>query len=121
MTNATPEETDQAGQAGQADALDEAVDALSDRLRALPESALRRGAAASGLALARELARRARALERAGSGAPAEVPDIGIYAVGDQVAVTGHDLAHTLRQAPPAPATRHELADALRLIRSVRA
>jgi hypothetical protein len=98
-----------------ADALDAAVDGLSERLRVLPESTLRRGPAAEGLALARELARRAQLLERPGR-APAELPDDGIYAVGDQLAVAGHDLAHALRAAPPGPATRRELTAALELL-----
>ncbi|ONK13823.1 hypothetical protein [Streptomyces sp. MP131-18] len=100
-------------------ALDAAVEAAADRLRTLPESRLRRGAAAAGLGLARELARRAQRLER--PQAPVkELPDAGIYSVGDQLAVAGHDLAAALRTAgatDPA-AARHELAAALALIRA---
>ncbi|MEO3750318.1 hypothetical protein [Streptomyces sp. B6B3] len=103
----------------EADALDAAVDALSDRLRVLPESRLRRDAAAAGLALARELSRRAQLLERPGR-PPAELPDIGIYAVGDQVAVAGHDLAEALRAAPAGHDRRAELASALDLVRTNR-
>ncbi|MGH3309171.1 MAG: hypothetical protein ACRDP3_01045 [Streptomyces sp.] len=73
-----------------------AVRSLSDRLRTLPESALRRGAAAEGLALARELALRAQRLEFPGR-VPRELPDAGLFAVGDQLAVAGHDLAEILR------------------------
>jgi hypothetical protein len=104
--------------------LDAAVDRLSDRLRGLPESALRRGAAAAGLALARELARRAQRLEPPGDRAPGELPDAGIYAVGDQVAVAGHDLAQALREASEreadAPGAARELAAALELLRAQR-
>ncbi len=108
-----------AGSGTAADALDAAVDALGDRLRVLPESRLRRDAAAAGLTLARELARRAQLLERPDR-PPAELPDAGIYAVGDQLAVAGHDLAEALRAAPPGPATREELAAALDLVRAHR-
>ncbi|MYT29395.1 hypothetical protein [Streptomyces sp. MspMP-M5] len=78
--------------------LQTAVDALADRLRALPQSALRRGAAAEGLALARELAARAQLIERPGE-PPRELPNAGIFAVGDQLAVAGHDLVEALRSA----------------------
>ncbi|GAB2801641.1 hypothetical protein [Streptomyces daliensis] len=76
-------------------ALINAVDRLADRLRATPQSALLKGAAAEGLALARELARRAQLLECPGR-APYEVPEGGIFSVGDQLAVAGHDLAEAL-------------------------
>ncbi|MFH8370861.1 hypothetical protein [Streptomyces sp. NPDC018031] len=89
-----------------------AVDRFADRLRALPQSALTRGAAAEGLALARELAARAQRLEEPG-GRPRTVPDAGVFAVGDQVAVTGHDLAEALRRTPEGA---RELADALALV-----
>ncbi|MGP3971808.1 hypothetical protein [Streptomyces sp. 6N223] len=102
-----------------ADDLHAAVDRLSDRLRALPESTLRRGAAEAAFALARELADRARRLERPAP-PPAEFPAAGIYAVGDQLAVAGHDLAEALRAAPEGPATGRELAAALELVRDHR-
>lgn len=89
-----------------------AVDRFADRLRAMPQSALARGAAAEGLALARELAARAQRVEEPGS-APRTLPDIGMFAVGDQVAVAGHDLAEALRRAPEGA---RELADALDLV-----
>ncbi|UJB42364.1 MULTISPECIES: hypothetical protein [unclassified Streptomyces] len=82
--------------------LQTAVDALADRLRALPQSALRRGAAAEGLALARELTARAQRIERPGE-RPRELPDAGMFAVGDQLAVAGHDLVEALRAAAGAP------------------
>ncbi|GLW57856.1 hypothetical protein [Kitasatospora phosalacinea] len=73
-----------------------AVDRLADRFRAMPQSRLlgavpgHPSRAAAVLALARRLADAGRALE----GLPAlEVPDCGAFAVGDQLAVTGHDLA----------------------------
>lgn len=74
-----------------------AVTRLADRLRALPESALRRGPEAQGRALARELARRAQRLEFPGA-EPRELPDAGPFAVGDQLAVAGHDLVAALRE-----------------------
>jgi hypothetical protein len=73
-----------------------AVHRLAERVRALPESALRRGAGAEGLTLARELVRRAQAAEFPGS-VPRELPDAGLFAVGDQLAVAGNDLAEALR------------------------
>ncbi|MEC4017325.1 hypothetical protein [Streptomyces sp. H27-D2] len=89
-----------------------AVDRLADRLRALPQSALNRGAAVEGLALARELAARAQRLESPRS-EPRELPDAGAFAVADQVAVTGHDLGRALRSAPGGEA---ELAGAVALV-----
>lgn len=74
-----------------------AVQPAADRLRTLPESALRRGAAAEGLALARELAVRAQRLEFPGR-TPRELPDVGVFAVGDQLLVAVHDLAEILRE-----------------------
>ncbi|OEJ95949.1 hypothetical protein [Streptomyces thermolilacinus] len=79
--------------------LDEAVNRLADRLRAAPQSRLRQGAAAEGLALARELAERAQRLEGAGPAKPRVMPDAGVFAVGDQLAVAGADLAEALREA----------------------
>ncbi|WP_079132807.1 MULTISPECIES: hypothetical protein [Streptomyces] len=88
-----------------------AVEPAADRLRTLPESALRRGAAAEGLALARELAVRAQRLEFPQS-APLELPDVGVFAVGDQLLVAAHDLAEILRDVDG----DHELADAVSLV-----
>lgn len=92
-------------------ALTAGVDRLADRLRATPQSALRRGAAREGLALARELSRRAQQAEFGGR-APYEMPDAGPFAVGDQLSVAGHDLALALAAADDAAG----LADALRLL-----
>ncbi|UGY91806.1 hypothetical protein [Streptomyces gobiensis] len=92
-----------------------AVDRLAARLRALPQSALERGAAAEGLALARELSLRAQRLE-APEREPLEMPDAGIFAVGDQLAVAGHDLAEALRTAGTAGTERTEAE----LVESVR-
>ncbi len=70
------------------------VERFADRLRAAPQSRLQQGAAAAALELARELATRARNLEGL---PPREMPDAGIFVVGDQVAVAGRDLAEALR------------------------
>ncbi|MDK1475780.1 hypothetical protein QNO07_20555 [Streptomyces sp. 549] len=93
-----------------------AVDRLAERLRAMPQSALNGGAAAEGLALARALAARAQRLEGVPQ-PPPQVPDAGAFAVGDQVAVAGHDLAEALRTSGSTP----ELDDALRLVRDAAA
>lgn len=93
--------------------LDEAVDRLADRLRRLPESRLRAGAAAEGLRLARELAARAQRLADP-AGPPRAFPDAGAFAVGDQLAVAGHDLADALR----AHGTPADLADATAVLRT---
>ncbi|MBW1602764.1 hypothetical protein JJV70_11715 [Streptomyces sp. JJ66] len=90
-----------------------AVEALADRLRALPQSTLRRGAAATALALARELAEAAQRLEEPGR-PPRELPDAGLFAVGDQLAVTGHDLAEALR----AHGTERQVGEAVARVRA---
>ncbi|MFB7183075.1 hypothetical protein ACFCYI_35860 [Streptomyces sp. NPDC056257] len=72
------------------------VERFADRLRATPQSRLQQGAAAVALELARELSVRAQRLETPGQ-APRELPDAGIFVVGDQVAVAGLDLAEALR------------------------
>ncbi|MBF9067770.1 hypothetical protein [Streptacidiphilus fuscans] len=64
-----------------------AAERLADRFRSLPQSRLSRCAPA-GLALARGMA--------SAAGAPREVPDVGAFVVGDQIAATAHDLAHAL-------------------------
>ncbi|MGA5819096.1 hypothetical protein ACPC54_14700 [Kitasatospora sp. NPDC094028] len=81
----------------------EAVEALADRFRSLPQSKLlgavpgHASRAAAGLALARRLA----GLGLAAEGEPErEVPDVGVFAVGDQLAVAGHDLAAALTVLP---------------------
>ncbi|WP_049578191.1 hypothetical protein [Streptomyces sp. SBT349] len=96
--------------------LDAAVDAEADRLRRLPESRLRRGAAAGALAVARRLAERAQLLERPGR-VPRELPDAGIYSVGDQLAVAGHDLSQAIRESTDGAAAERELTAALELLR----
>jgi hypothetical protein len=90
-----------------------AVDRLADRLRAAPQSRLQRGAAGKGLELARELAARAERIESPGRD-PRQVPDVGLFVVADQIAVTGHDLAEALRQGSAA-----ELAEAVALVEDV--
>ncbi|WP_016910707.1 hypothetical protein [Streptomyces xiaopingdaonensis] len=99
-----------------------AVEHLADRLRAMPQSRLERGAAAEGRALAEELALRAQRIEFPGV-EPAHMPDAGVFPVGDQLAVAGADLvvalaaAHTPgdEHAPPVERER-ELDEALRLV-----
>ncbi|MEV4507036.1 hypothetical protein [Streptomyces klenkii] len=76
-----------------------AVDAFADRLRSLPQSRLSRGAAAEALSLARELAERTQRIEEPGAAVPREMPEAGMFAVADQVAVAGHDLAEALASA----------------------
>ncbi|SCF88070.1 hypothetical protein [Streptomyces sp. Ncost-T10-10d] len=78
-----------------------AVDRFADRLRAAPQSRLQRGAAAEGLATARALALRAQRVE-APDREPRIIPDAGIFAIGDQLAVAGRDLAVALETAPSA-------------------
>ncbi len=76
-----------------------AVDRLADRFRSLPHSRLRGTAARVGLELARELAVEAQRLEFPGR-QPRLMPDGGVFAVGDQIAVAGHDLALALEEHP---------------------
>ncbi|MFJ1897412.1 MULTISPECIES: hypothetical protein [unclassified Streptomyces] len=87
-----------------------AVDRFADRLRAAPQSRLRRGAAAEGLAAARRLAGWAQRVE-APDREPRTMPDAGMFAVGDQLAVAGRDLAVALEKAPSA-----ELDEAVRYV-----
>jgi hypothetical protein len=70
-----------------------AADRLADRFRSMPQRRLAE-LAPDGLLLARRLARRSQALE--GGAARPELPDVGIFAVGDQIALTAHDLAQAL-------------------------
>jgi|SRR2546421_6683055 len=76
----------------------DAVDDLAGRYRSLPQSRLRR-AAAAGLALARELSAEAQRLEHPDH-PPRMVPDDGMFVIGDQIAVSGHDLAAALAALP---------------------
>ncbi|MQY16599.1 hypothetical protein SRB5_68010 [Streptomyces sp. RB5] len=93
-----------------------AVDRLADRLRSLPESRLRHNAGAAGLELARELAVRAQRLQAPGREARV-MPEVGLFAVGDQVAVAGHDLAEALGGVPE-PEGARGLEGALELVRA---
>ncbi|MCW5253905.1 MULTISPECIES: hypothetical protein [unclassified Streptomyces] len=77
--------------------LTRAVEDFADRLRAAPQSRLQRGAAAEALELARELARRAQRLEEPGS-EPRVMPDAGMFAAADQIAVAANDLAAVLTE-----------------------
>ncbi|MEV8401240.1 hypothetical protein [Streptomyces niveus] len=92
-----------------------AVDRFADRLRAAPQSRLQRGAAAEGLALARELSATAQRLE-APDGAPQAppriMPDAGVFVVADQLTVAAGDLAEALRTAPSVA----ELDEAVRAV-----
>ncbi|MEU9996060.1 hypothetical protein ACGFYP_22525 [Streptomyces sp. NPDC048370] len=102
-----------------------AVERFADRLRAAPQSRLQRGAAAEGLALARELALRARRIEGLDGGLDGEsdgplMPDAGVFVVADQLLVAGTDLAEALRTAPAGP-REGELGEAVRLVREVAA
>ncbi|MER6565599.1 hypothetical protein ABT288_05290 [Streptomyces sp. NPDC001093] len=92
--------------------LTRAVDHFADRLRAAPQSRLQRGAAAEALELARELARRAQAVEEPGS-EPRQMPDAGMFAVADQILVAAHDLAVVLR-------SDDEVAEAVRVVEEAR-
>jgi len=92
-----------------------AVDRFADRLRAAPQSRLHRGAAAEGLALARELSVRAQRLEAADGVAqlPRIMPDAGVFVVADQLAVAALDLVEALRMDP----SQEELEEALGSVR----
>ena len=92
-----------------------AVDRFADRLRAAPQSRLQRGAAAEGLALARELSVTAQRLEAGDDGAhepPRIMPDAGVFVVADQLTVAAGDLAEALRTAPSVA----ELDEAVRAV-----
>jgi hypothetical protein len=87
-----------------------AVDRFADRLRSAPQSRLQRGAAAEALATARELSAWAQRAESPGW-EPRTMPDAGMFAVGDQVAVAGRDLAVALEAA-----SSQELDEAVRCV-----
>lgn len=80
----------------------EAVDRLADRFRSMPQSRLlgavpgHPSRAAAGLSLARELAGAAQLLEEGADAALRPLPSVGAFAVGDQLAVAGHDLVAAL-------------------------
>ncbi|MET7640381.1 hypothetical protein [Streptomyces sp. NPDC005438] len=99
-------------------ALTTAAERLADRLRAMPHSRLRRGAAAQGLALARELADRAQLLEWP-EREPLTMPDAGPFAVGDQLSVAAGELASALDRYAPPPRAEDQLAWALRRVAEV--
>lgn len=98
-----------------------AVDHLADRFRAQSESRLVRRAghrdrAAAGFRLAGELADAAQRLESPGR-PPRRLPDAGPFAVGDQIAVAGHDLALALASSSLSASALSEILDsALRAI-----
>jgi hypothetical protein len=88
-----------------------AAERLADRFRSLPQSRLARSAPA-GLALARGMA--------AAAGAPVELPDVGAFVVGDQIAVAAHDLALALASGE-VPDAERVMAEALTSIAEVAA
>ncbi|MCX5412084.1 hypothetical protein [Streptomyces sp. NBC_00059] len=87
-----------------------AVDRFADRVRSAPQSRLQRGTAAEALAAARELSARAQRAESPGR-EPRVMPDAGMFAVGDQLAVAGRDLAVALETA-----SSQELDEAVRCV-----
>ena len=87
-----------------------AVDRFADRLRSAPQSRLQQGVAAAALVTARELSARAQRAE-APDREPRIMPDAGIFAVGDQLAVAGRDLAVALDTA-----SSQELDEAVRCV-----
>lgn len=89
------------------------MDHFADRLRAAPQSRLQRSAAGAALELARELARRAQAVEEPGT-EPRKMPDAGMFAVADQILVAAHDLALVLKND-------EEVGEAVRLVEEARA
>ncbi|MEU9864599.1 hypothetical protein AB0D99_27360 [Streptomyces sp. NPDC047971] len=91
------------------------VERFADRLRAAPQSRLQRGAAAEGLALARDLALLTQRIEEP-EGDRRIMPDAGVFAVADQLVVAGNDLAEILRTAP-AGSLEGERDEAVRLVR----
>ena len=78
--------------------LNAAVERLAGRLRSLPQRRLQAGAAAEALELARWLVRQAQLLEFPGC-EPRELPDDGVFVVGDQLALAGHELSGALTAA----------------------
>ncbi|MFJ8575776.1 hypothetical protein [[Kitasatospora] papulosa] len=87
-----------------------AVDRFADRLRSAPQSRLQQGVAAAALVTARNLSARAQRAE-APDREPRIMPDAGIFAVGDQLAVAGRDLAVALETA-----SSQELDEAVRCV-----
>ncbi|GAB2703542.1 hypothetical protein [Kitasatospora kifunensis] len=85
----------------------ESVERLADRFRAMPQSRLlgpvpgHTSRAAAALELAQRLADWAQRVEE-GPQAPARaILDAGVFAVGDQLAVAGHDLVTALVTPSP--------------------
>ncbi|MDX6350643.1 MAG: hypothetical protein QOF84_5433 [Streptomyces sp.] len=76
-----------------------AADRLAGRFRSLPQSRLRGGVAQEGLALARDLAAQAQRLEFPGREVRL-MPDEGVFVIGDQITVAGHELAAALERRP---------------------
>lgn len=92
-----------------ADRLDWEIRAVAERLRALSAARLRAplppypSREQAGRMLAQRLADAAAAVSAGGSDAPPvwrEMPEIDVFAVGEQVAVAGYDLVHALADRP---------------------
>ncbi|MDQ1624647.1 MAG: hypothetical protein QOJ49_145 [Actinomycetota bacterium] len=95
------------------DALSAEVERTADRLRSLSEARLAAAVppyasrAGAGRAAAQALAVAAQGIEERAGDAPPRwrtVPELSDFAVGDQVAVTGHDLLAALAEGPAAAA-----------------
>ncbi len=91
------------------EALTVEVERVSDRLRSMSDvrlgQPLRHGAtrAEAARGLAQRLADAAQGIEQRADDEPPRprvVPDLGVFAVGDQVAVTGRDLARAAARLP---------------------
>ncbi|MHA6762571.1 hypothetical protein [Streptacidiphilus sp. PAMC 29251] len=85
-----------------------AADRLADRFRSMPQGRLAQ-LAPDGLLLARRLARRAEQIE--GGARRPELPEAGIFAVGDQIALAAHDLATALAGGSEAAGPAGEAGD----------
>jgi hypothetical protein len=101
---------------------------VAERLRTLSQARLEQpvdgcpSRADAGRAAAQEMADVAALLEAAAIGVQPvrrAVPDIGVFGVGDQVAVTGHDLSVAWGQRA-SPAHRDRVVAALEQLRAVR-
>jgi hypothetical protein len=109
-----------------ADELADEVGRVADHLRRLPESRLRRrheqlggrSGADAARAVAQWMADADARLEPPDE-RPARLPRLSDLAVGDMVAVTGHDLVAALRRSGDADGLTSEAISRLRLLRRV--
>lgn len=83
-----------------------AAERLADRFRSMPQSRLT-ALAPEGLALARRLAGWAQQLEGL---AVRELPEVGMFAVGDQIALAAHELAAAVAERRAAGRSAGEAA-----------